>query len=366
MRYLLLALLLVAFWPVSEALAARKWTDAQGKTIQGEYVRVFNGDVIIQRINKTILKVPYWNLSEEDREYVKKQLEEKGQTNLIPPEPSRNTNSGNGGLGAPGVPGAPGQPVPGGGGLGGPQPAAQGLGGLSSGPGGAGAEFPPGPGRPGIGPGFGGPGAPGAGGPGSGLPGPIGPGFSPPGGIPGGPSFPQPPGFTPPTESDSSPVGAGFGPRVPGLPPGVDPTGGNAGRSGFPGSNPAYDPPSMPEFPRMELKYKFNCRKCGHTWTGDSMIHTGPCPSCGGGISGSTNSNLFPSSNPPPSPFTSPSSSNPDTRAARQAGAITAVILMIACPLVIGLVMIVAIIAVIFFVVKAVSSPAPVAVRRNY
>jgi hypothetical protein len=40
---------------------------------------------------------------------------------------------------------------------------------------------------------------------------------------------------------------------------------------------------------------------------------------------------------------------------------------MIACPLVIGVLVILAIVAIIFFVVKAVSSPAPVpTVRRHY
>jgi hypothetical protein len=352
MRHLLLPLLLVALWPVSEAFAARKWTDAQGNTIQGDYVRVHEGQVIIKKLSRGVAAVPYWSLSEEDREYVKQQLEEKGQTNLIPPEPPKNLNSGPGGLGAPGAPGLPpGVGVPGGG----------------VGPG-------AGPGRPGFGPGISGPGGPGFGpgiggpdastpGVGPGYPGPIGPGFSPPG-VSGGPSLPQPPGYTPPTSGDSSYPGPGFSPRIPGLRPGADPTAGGSG--GYPGGAPGYTPPPMPEIPRMEFKYEFNCKSCGHTWSSNSIIHTGPCPSCGGNVSGGSNSNLFPASSPPPSPFSGSSSTSDSQRAARQAGAMTAVVLMIACPLVIGLIMVLAIIAVIFFVVKAVSSPAPVTVRRNY
>ena len=70
-----LGYLLIAF-----ALQAspRTWTDTHGRTITAEFVRVYQGNVVLLRGNR-VLKVPLGNLNRQDQQYVRQQFEAKGQ-----------------------------------------------------------------------------------------------------------------------------------------------------------------------------------------------------------------------------------------------------------------------------------------------
>ncbi|MFZ1935260.1 MAG: SHD1 domain-containing protein [Thermoguttaceae bacterium] len=65
-----LGYLLVAF-----ALQAspRTWTDTHGRTVTAEFVRVYQGNVVLLRGSR-VLKVPFSNLSRQDQQYVTQQL----------------------------------------------------------------------------------------------------------------------------------------------------------------------------------------------------------------------------------------------------------------------------------------------------
>ncbi len=79
---------LVVFALLGDVLA-REWTDRQGRTASGDFVRVFQGNVVLRR-GKQIVQIPFANFSPEDQEYVKKELEKKNQGYLlqgVPTEP---------------------------------------------------------------------------------------------------------------------------------------------------------------------------------------------------------------------------------------------------------------------------------------
>jgi len=106
---------------VSAAAMARTWTDSQGRKIQAKFVRIHQGKVILDRGGK-VLSMSYFRLSEEDQEYVRKQLEAKGQGHLIPtvdPEAQAEDASGQNPGMNPATPGpaspmpAPASPMPG-------------------------------------------------------------------------------------------------------------------------------------------------------------------------------------------------------------------------------------------------------------
>ena len=84
---------------------ARTWTDTSGKQTQGKFVRYHQGDVVILRGAK-VVTIPFNTLSDEDQEYVRKQLEAKGQGDLLPSPSSRagplGASSTDGRLAAPG------------------------------------------------------------------------------------------------------------------------------------------------------------------------------------------------------------------------------------------------------------------------
>jgi hypothetical protein len=65
-----LGYLLVAF---AVQASPRTWTDIHGRTATAEFVRVYQGNVILLRGNR-VLKVPLGNLSRQDREYVAEQV----------------------------------------------------------------------------------------------------------------------------------------------------------------------------------------------------------------------------------------------------------------------------------------------------
>ncbi len=63
--------------------SARTWTDNRGNQVVAKFVRVHQGDVVLLRGGRA-LKVPFENLSQEDQEYIRKELEAKGQGHLVP------------------------------------------------------------------------------------------------------------------------------------------------------------------------------------------------------------------------------------------------------------------------------------------
>src|SRR5947207_1180063 len=125
MRPFFVSALLVLVFPLAALAAPRTWTDTKtNKSVKGDLVRVHNGEVIIAKLNKAVQKIPYWNLSEEDRDFVKAELEKTGDTKLIPEGPSASSGrgglgAGGSGLGGSGLGGAGGQGVGGPSGLGG-------------------------------------------------------------------------------------------------------------------------------------------------------------------------------------------------------------------------------------------------------
>ena len=78
-------LLVVVIALVAVSAFARTWTDKQGNKTQAKFIRYFDGNVVVQRGIKVIL-IPFDDLCEEDQDYVRKQLEAKGQGNLLPPK----------------------------------------------------------------------------------------------------------------------------------------------------------------------------------------------------------------------------------------------------------------------------------------
>jgi hypothetical protein len=66
---------------------ARVWTDKFGKTTQGKFVRYFDGDVVLLRGTRAVT-IPYADLSDDDREFVRLELEKKGEAGLLPPDPA--------------------------------------------------------------------------------------------------------------------------------------------------------------------------------------------------------------------------------------------------------------------------------------
>jgi hypothetical protein len=71
---------------------ARPWSDTEGHTVEGEFVRVVKGKVVIN-ISGHMIQVPFGHLIEDDQEYVREQLEAHGLANQLParkkPAPSK-------------------------------------------------------------------------------------------------------------------------------------------------------------------------------------------------------------------------------------------------------------------------------------
>ena len=78
-RFTLVCLLIGLF---AAPISARVWTDKQGKKVEGTFVRVHEGKVII-RTNGKLLKVPFGALSQEDQRWVRDELTRKGQTEQL-------------------------------------------------------------------------------------------------------------------------------------------------------------------------------------------------------------------------------------------------------------------------------------------
>ncbi len=67
------------------AAPIRTWTDDRGQTIKASFVRVYGENVVLMQGRK-VLSVPFVKLSEEDREYVRKQVKTSGQRSALPSE----------------------------------------------------------------------------------------------------------------------------------------------------------------------------------------------------------------------------------------------------------------------------------------
>lgn len=52
---------------------ARKWTDASGNTVNADFVRVHEGDVILRQGGR-LIRCPYEKFSEEDKAYIREQM----------------------------------------------------------------------------------------------------------------------------------------------------------------------------------------------------------------------------------------------------------------------------------------------------
>ncbi|MCE5268935.1 MAG: hypothetical protein LLG00_13740 [Planctomycetaceae bacterium] len=83
----------IVFALVASSTFGRTWTDTSGKQTQGNFVRYFEGNVILSR-GKHVVKIPFAALSEPDQDYVREQLESKGQGDLLPPKPPDNPAGG--------------------------------------------------------------------------------------------------------------------------------------------------------------------------------------------------------------------------------------------------------------------------------
>ncbi|MFN0052662.1 MAG: SHD1 domain-containing protein [Planctomycetales bacterium] len=270
----------------------RTWTDAQGRTVKADFVRM-NGAVVVLKSNTgKVISIPFAQLSEDDQDYLRDLLESKGKGDQIPPAapPVDATGPVNGGAGGAG--GAPPGGIPG-------------------------AGMPPGS----MPPGAGRPGAPGV--PGQMPPGSFPPGGAAPGGIPGGaptgiptggipgaaPGAGMPPGSAPGGMPGATPGGSmpgagmpgggvpgggapGGGMRPGGMQPGSGPPGGNSNPSAnapMGGSAPRGAPPGggMPGagmagagVPQMQFVETKVCRKCNKEVSSSSKAGD-KCPHCG-------------------------------------------------------------------------------------
>jgi hypothetical protein len=84
LRASLLVVVVLALSSVAMA-ASRTWTDVHGKVTTGKFVRYFDGDVIIQR-GARVVTIPFDELSGEDQDYVRSELEKKGEADKLPAE----------------------------------------------------------------------------------------------------------------------------------------------------------------------------------------------------------------------------------------------------------------------------------------
>jgi hypothetical protein len=62
---------------------ARTWNDDQGHTVEGEFVRVLKGKVVISTAGRMI-QVPFGHLVEEDQDFVRAELEKHGLGSQLP------------------------------------------------------------------------------------------------------------------------------------------------------------------------------------------------------------------------------------------------------------------------------------------
>lgn len=67
----------------------RMWTDNTNRKIKARFVRMNNGNVVLQ--NASVFNVPFYNLSDDDQTFIREILESRGQEGQIPPKPIAGT-----------------------------------------------------------------------------------------------------------------------------------------------------------------------------------------------------------------------------------------------------------------------------------
>ena len=82
----------------------RMWTDNTNRKIKARFVRMNNGNVVLQ--NASVFNVPFYNLSDDDQTFIREILESRGQEGQIPPKPIAGTANNRPGGNGPGNPGA--------------------------------------------------------------------------------------------------------------------------------------------------------------------------------------------------------------------------------------------------------------------
>ena len=78
-----IALLAVSLVCRPAAAGTRTWTDTRGRQIKAKFVRVHDGNVVLLRAGR-VVKVPFSNLSADDRRFVSDQLDSKGKPRSAP------------------------------------------------------------------------------------------------------------------------------------------------------------------------------------------------------------------------------------------------------------------------------------------
>src|SRR5262249_27917036 len=65
----------------------RSWTDTStGQKVDGEFQRVTHGKVVIKTGQKSFVQIPLGKLSKEDRDFINKQTQGRGQGEQAPPK----------------------------------------------------------------------------------------------------------------------------------------------------------------------------------------------------------------------------------------------------------------------------------------
>ncbi|MCY2966707.1 MAG: SHD1 domain-containing protein [Planctomycetota bacterium] len=111
-----LACVLVVLSGSSAWAKSRLWTDSQGRTVQGEFVRYFEGKVVLKLKNGTAKSIPFENFSEADQKYLETLIdfedeeEEEEQPAAANPEANKRPAGGGFPSGPPGINPASGLP----------------------------------------------------------------------------------------------------------------------------------------------------------------------------------------------------------------------------------------------------------------
>jgi hypothetical protein len=71
---------------------ARTWNDTEGHSVEGDFVRVLKGKVVINSAGRMI-QVPFGHLVEEDQDFVREELEKHGLGNQLPARKKKATDS---------------------------------------------------------------------------------------------------------------------------------------------------------------------------------------------------------------------------------------------------------------------------------
>ena len=84
--------------PRQSLTAKRPWSDTQGNSVTGQFVRIHDGNVVVRHSGR-VTPVPYHNLSAADQQFLREHLEARGQAHLIPARPANSGGSREGMMG---------------------------------------------------------------------------------------------------------------------------------------------------------------------------------------------------------------------------------------------------------------------------